>query len=76
MNTEFVPYSVTWEDGARVFVSALDVSLGDLPTRSEIFDVLCDLPHGQFTSQKTKRMLRWMPTDSLHTHWRKSPPYN
>ena len=75
-NTEFVPFSVTWEDAARVFVPALDVPLGDLPTRSEIFNVLCDLPHGQFTNEKTKRILGWMPTDNLHTHWRKSPPYN
>ena len=75
-NTEFVPFSVTWEDAARVIVPALDVPLGDLPTRSEIFNVLCDLPHGQFTNEKTKRILGWMPTDNLHTHWRKSPPYN
>ena len=75
-NIEFVPFSVTWEDAARVFVPALDVPLGDLPTRSEIFNVLCDLPHGQFTNEKTKRILGWIPTDNLHTHWRKSPPYN
>ena len=75
-NTGFVPFSVTWEDAARVFAPALDIPLGNLPTRSEIFNILCDLPHGQFTNEKTKRILGWIPTDNLQTQWRKSPPYN
>jgi len=76
VNTGFVPFSVTWEDAARVFAPALDIPLGNLPTRSEIFNILCDLPHGQFTNEKTKRILGWIPTDNLQTQWRKSPPYN
>ena len=75
-DTGFVPFSVTWEDAARVFPPALDIPLVNLPTRSEIFNVLCDLPHGQFSNEKTKRILGWMPTDDLQRYWRKSPPFN
>ena len=75
-NTGFVPFSVTWEDAARVFAPALDIPLGNLPTRSEIFNILCDLPHGQFTNEKAKRILGWIPTDNLQTQWRKSQPHN
>ena len=56
------PMSVSWSDAARAIRRALDVPF---PPCLEPMHVLADLPHGQFTNEKAKRLLGWAAMDSL-----------
>jgi len=66
---DFTPFSVTWEDAGRAFVHALEVDLGALPSRCEVFNIFTDLPHDKFTNEKAKRILGWRPTHRLEQFW-------
>ena len=68
---QFVPFSVTWEDAARAFPLALEIPKTQLPSRCEIFNIFCDLPHGQFQNEKSGRILGWKPTDNLDKYWKR-----
>ncbi len=54
--------SVSWADAARAIRLALEAPF---PPRLEVMHVLADLPHGQFTNEKVKRLLGWKPRDGL-----------
>jgi len=68
----FVPFSVTWEDAGAAFSAAIKMDVDQLESNCEIFNVFADLPHGQFSNEKTKRILGWKPTDNMDKHWRRS----
>ena len=68
---QFVPFSVTWEDAARAFPLALEIPDAQLPSKCEIFNIFCDLPHGQFQNEKSRRILGWVPTDNLDQYWKR-----
>lgn len=70
--SHFVPFSVTWTDAGNAFDSAVEVDKETLPSRCEIFNVFADLPHSQFTNDKTRRILGWQPTNNLDKYWRRS----
>jgi len=70
--SHFVPFSVTWTDAGNAFASAVEVDKEILPSRCEIFNVFADLPHGQFTNDKTREILDWQPTNNLDKYWRRS----
>ena len=57
------PFSVSWRDASRAVRCALEVEVGTLPSRCEIFYILTDLPHGKFRNDKTMRLLGWKPQD-------------
>ena len=70
--SHFVPFSVTWTDAGNAFASAVEVDKEILPSRCETFNVFADLPHGQFTNDKTREILGWQPTNNLDKYWRRS----
>ncbi len=69
---DLVPYTVSWRDAADSFRCALDIDLSALPSRSEVFFMFPDLPHGKFSNEKAKRILGWQPQDDLSQYWMKS----
>lgn len=70
---EFIPFAVTWDDAAALFPLALDIGFDALPSRYETYFVSADLPQGQFSNEKVKRVFGWQPTHSFERFWRKSP---
>lgn len=64
-------FNVTWEDSGEVFRPALEVEDSKLPSRCETFNVLADTPYGQFSNEKTKRILGWQAKNNLEHRWRK-----
>ena len=67
---QFVPFSVTWDDAARAFPLSLEIPDDKLPSKCEIFNIFCDLPHGQFQNEKSRRILGWESTDNLEEYWK------
>ena len=65
------PFSVTFADAARAIRKTLEVDLETLPSRNEIFFILTDLPHGQYSNAKARRLLGFAPEDRLESYWRK-----
>jgi nucleoside-diphosphate-sugar epimerase len=61
------PFSVSWEDAGQAVHCALHA--GHMPRWFEPFFLVADLPHGRFTNEKTKRLLKWEPKDRLEKHW-------
>ena len=66
------PFSVTFPDAARAVRNSLEVNLNELPSRNEVFFILTDIPHGQYSNAKARRILGFEPQDSLEEYWRKS----
>ena len=64
-------FSVTYVDGGRAVRCALEADLEAMPSRNEIFFILDDLPHGQYSNEKARRLLGFRPQDSLETYWRR-----
>lgn len=64
-------FSVTYADGGRAVRCALEADLEAMPSRNEIFFILDDLPHGQYSNEKARRLLGFRPLDSLETYWRR-----
>ena len=71
---DYAPFSVTWADAAEAIRCALEVDLSSLPSRCEAFNIFSDMPHGKFSNEKTKRLLKWKPQHSLEHFWRRSNP--
>ena len=61
-----------WDDAAGLFPLALDIDLDELPSRYETFFVSADLPMGQFSNEKTKRVFGWQPIHAFERFWRRS----
>jgi nucleoside-diphosphate-sugar epimerase len=66
------PFSVTFPDAARAIRKSLEVDVADLPSRNEVFFILTDMPHGQYSNAKARRILGFEPQDSLEGYWRKA----
>ena len=62
---------LSWANSAQVFRLGLELPLEKLPSRCEIFNVLTDMPHGQFSNEKAKRILGFEPWDDLTALWSK-----
>jgi len=56
---------VSWRDAAEAIRLGLEVDLSALPTRCEVFNILTDSPHGRFSNQKARRILRFRPRDQF-----------
>lgn len=68
---EIAPFSVSWQDAARVFAYGLEIPLERLPSRCEVFNVFADIPHGKFSNEKVKRILGWNARDDISAIWRR-----
>lgn len=64
------PFSVTFRDAAAAVRCAIEVDLSGLPSRCESFFLTVDLPHGQVSGNKARRLLGWAPQDTLCEYWR------
>jgi len=64
-------FAVTFRDAAQAIKLALEVDLEKLPSRNEIFFITSDLPHGQYSNTKTRRLLGFEPQDKLEKFWRR-----
>jgi UDP-glucose 4-epimerase len=62
---------LSWKNSAQVFDLGLQLPLDQLPSRCEIFNILGDLPHGQFNNNKAKRILGFTPWNDLSALWTK-----
>jgi len=62
---------VTFADGGRAVRCALEADLAAMPSRNEIFYILDDLPNGQYSNEKARRLLGFEPQDSLERYWRR-----
>ncbi len=69
--TDIHSFSVSWQDAAEVFRLGLDIDLAKLPSRCEIFNILANLPHHQFSNEKAKRILGFTPRDNFEKRWHK-----
>ena len=69
--TDIIPFSVSWRDAAEVFRLGLEIDLAKLPSRCEVFNIFTDLPHQQFSNEKTKRILGFSPRDNFEKRWHK-----
>jgi nucleoside-diphosphate-sugar epimerase len=65
------PWVLTWANTGEVFRLGLELPLEQLPSRCEIFNILDDLPHGQFSNEKAKRILGFQPWNQLAALWKK-----
>ena len=65
------PFAVSWRDAAEAIRLGVEVDLGTLPSRCEIFNILTDQPHQQFRNDKAKRLLGFSPRDRLERIWHK-----
>ncbi|MBM3740096.1 MAG: NAD(P)-dependent oxidoreductase [Acidobacteria bacterium] len=66
-----VPFVVSGDDAAKAIRLGLTVDKAKLPSRSEVFLILTDMPHGKFRNDKAKRILGWRPKDDISALWRK-----
>ena len=64
-------FAVTFRDAAQAIKQALEVDLEKLPSKNEIFFITSDLPHGQYSNAKAKRILGFDPQDKLEEYFRK-----
>ncbi len=65
------PFSISWQNAATIFPLGLNIALEALPSRCEIFNIFTDMPHGQFSNEKAKRVLGSEPWDDIASLWRK-----
>lgn len=61
------PFTVSWNDAAIAMRQALHVPT--LPHAFEVFHITADLPHGKYSNDKAKDLLKWQPLDRLEAHW-------
>jgi nucleoside-diphosphate-sugar epimerase len=64
------PFLVSWADAAEAVRGALRAP--SFPRPFEVFNILADLPHGKYRTDRAKELLHWQPRDSLDVHWRRS----
>ncbi len=60
-------YCISWGDAARAIRSALEVAA--LPSPYEVFNINANLPHGEVSNEKARRILGWAPQDDLAEYW-------
>ncbi|MEZ4619783.1 MAG: NAD-dependent epimerase/dehydratase family protein [Caldilineaceae bacterium] len=65
------PFAISWQNAAQIFGLGLNIALEELPSRCEVFNIFTDMPHGQFSNEKAKRILGFEPQDDISTLWRK-----
>jgi nucleoside-diphosphate-sugar epimerase len=63
------PFLVSWADAAEAIRGALRAP--SFPNPFEVFNILADLPHGRYRTDRTKQLLHWQPRDNLDIHWRR-----
>lgn len=61
---------ISWEDAGAAMRQALRAP--SYPRPFEILHICSDLPHGKFTNDKAKRLLRWQPRNRLEKYWRRN----
>lgn len=66
------PFAVSWQNAAQIFPLGLTIDLETLPSRCEIFNIFTDMPHGQFSNDKAKRILGFEPANDIASLWRKT----
>jgi len=66
------PWVLSWKNSGEIFPLGLEIPLEKLPSRCEIFNILADMPHGQFNNEKAKRILGFQPWNDLAALWHKS----
>jgi len=66
-----VPFVVSWTDAAEAFRLGLEIDLGRLPSKCEVFFILADVPQAKFLNDKAKRILGFAPKDDVSALWRK-----
>ena len=64
-------FAVTFRDAARAIKLALEADLEKMPSRNEVFFITADLPHGQYSNTKARRLLGFAPQDTMEKYWRK-----
>jgi hypothetical protein len=67
-----VPFVVSWGDAAEAFRLGLEIDLGRLPSRCEVFFIFADSPQARFLNDKAKRILGFAPKDDVSVLWRKT----
>ncbi|MCB0061342.1 MAG: NAD(P)-dependent oxidoreductase, partial [Caldilineaceae bacterium] len=65
------PFAISWQNAATIFPLGLQIALEDLPSRCELFNIFTDMPHGQFSNEKAKRILGFQTWDDISAVWRK-----
>jgi len=65
------PFAISWQNAATIFPLGLKIALDALPSRCELFNIFTDMPHGQFSNEKAKRVLGFEPWDDIAAIWRK-----
>lgn len=63
------PHLISWKDSAQAVRCAIEVDLETMPSRCEVFSILCEQPHRRFSNKKAKHLLGWEPKDDLSRHW-------
>jgi hypothetical protein len=66
-----VAFIISWADAAEVFRLGLEIDLGRLPSKCEVFFVAADCPQAKFLNAKTKRILGFKPRDDVSGLWHK-----
>jgi nucleoside-diphosphate-sugar epimerase len=64
-----VPFVVSWSDAAEAFRLALDVELGKLASRCEVFFIHGNLPQDKFLGDKASRVLGFHPKSAVSGFW-------
>lgn len=65
------PFAISWQNAATIFPLGLQIALEKLPSRCELFNIFTDMPHGQFSNEKAKRILGFEAWDDIAALWRK-----
>ena len=60
-------FSISWEDAGEAMRQA--VRAPSFPRPLEPMHIVADLPHGKYSNEKAKRLLKWQPRDRLEAHW-------
>lgn len=69
-----VPFLVTWRDAAEAVRLAVEIEEQRLPSRSEIFFILDDLPQRKFVNEKARRILGFEPRGIVPVLWERPRP--
>lgn len=64
-------FTTSWRDAGEAFRLALAVDLETLPSRCEVFNIFGDFPHRQYSNEKAKRILGFLPRDNFEKIWHK-----
>lgn len=65
------PFAISWQNAATIFPLGLNITLEELPSRCEVFNIFTDMPHGQFSNEKAKQLLGFKPWGDISGVWRR-----